>query len=417
MPASLPKKPNLEHLRKSAKQLLAAYRQGDARCCMFLRRLRRFREASDEDILSSEVTLSETQFLVAMHYGFSSWDRLRRHIGAQRTTNENSLEAVGQRCPQEIPMYAGAGVPLAVTAALNHAGVSVDFMEFAAASGWAFSFGYKYDDISPAFMAVRGHPRHDGPLEVFAFLPPLFGFGYELVRTTEHHELWNFVVRHVDAGTPILCEHLDGGLITGYQEHDSRRQLFFDGTVASGWTDVDKLNPYAVYVLVKERDELRRDEITHKALKRAAVKGSAHEWKGAPQGMAALQSYLADVADPTRSFDETEEWFCWAAFERLMARRCCEVWLRSAAVHLKGKARDLTLAAARHYGQAFAIYERYRSEISTGESTRLSLRERARTPERISVIVPILEEAIAAEAKGLSVLKRAVETLGDAPLL
>lgn len=99
-----------------------------------------------------------------------------------------------------------------------------------------------------------------------------------------------------------------------------------------------------------------------------------------------------------------------------MARRCCDVWLRSAAAYLTDTARDLALEAARHYGEAFSSYDKYRSEICTGENTPVGLRERARAPERIAVIVPILEEAIAAEAKGLSVLKRAVETLGDTPL-
>ena len=66
--------------------------------------------------------------------------------------------------PVEIPEYAGPGVPLAVTAALNHAGVEIDYMEFAAATGWAFSFGYLYDGVWPAHMAVRGTPGGDVPM-------------------------------------------------------------------------------------------------------------------------------------------------------------------------------------------------------------------------------------------------------------
>ena len=47
-----------------------------------------------------------------------------------------------------------AGLPAAYVHALARAGVETDYEEFAALSGWAFSFGYKYGDISPAFMAV-----------------------------------------------------------------------------------------------------------------------------------------------------------------------------------------------------------------------------------------------------------------------
>jgi len=112
MPASLSKNPNLEHLKRSAKQLLAAHRRGDPRCCTLLRRLHRFSEASDHDILVAEVSLHEIQVLVAMHFGFSSWKKLREHLGAHRTTNESSLHAVEARCSHEIPVYAGPGIPL-----------------------------------------------------------------------------------------------------------------------------------------------------------------------------------------------------------------------------------------------------------------------------------------------------------------
>ncbi|MFH1417412.1 MAG: hypothetical protein ABII12_03890 [Planctomycetota bacterium] len=412
MPSPLPKHPNLDHLKKSAKQLLAAQRRGEARCCHLLRSLRRFAEASDANILAARVSLSETQLVVAMHFGFSSWAGLREHALAGRMTNSNSIAAVAERCEQEIPDYCGAGVPLGVVAAMNHAGVEIDFMEFAAASGWAFSFGYEYGDISPAYMAVRGDPKSDGPLEVFAFLPGCFGLGYDMARTQDPDAVWAFVKKHVDAGTPIMSEHMDGGLITGYHEEKCNRQICFDGTVMPGWIDVDKLGPYAVYVLVKQGEPMPRGEITRLALKRALAKGAAHDWRGEPQGMAALRAYAADVADPTKDFSQTEEWFCWAAFERLAARRCCEVWLRSVAAEFAGQARNSALAAAKHYGRASEWYARYGYEVSTCEPVPRSLRDRARVPERIAAIAPLLEQGIAAEQAGLAALEETVRALG-----
>jgi len=191
-----------------------------------------------------------------------------------------------------------AGVPLAVVAALNHAGVEIDFMEFAAASGWSFSFAYRYDDISPAFMAVRSRPESDAPLEVFAFLPGHLGFGYDIALTRDADALWGFVEKHYDAGTPLMSEHLDGGLITGYREADGRRRPYFDATVMPGWIDVGDLNPCALYVPVKPWDALPREQRTLLSLKRVVFKGSAHEWQGTRQGSAALRAYLADVCDP-----------------------------------------------------------------------------------------------------------------------
>jgi len=410
MTASLPSHPSIEHLKKQAKQLLAAQRNGMVQCCQLLRRINRFSEATDEEILAAHVTLAETQFIVALHYGFESWAKLRAEVRTRPIQDVNSLEAVIQRCGEEIPDYAGPGVPLGVVAALNHAGVEIDYMEFAAASGWAFSFGYKYDDVSAAYMAVRGNPEADGPFEVFAFLPQQLGFEYEMARTAEPDVLWRFVQQHVDAGTPIMSEHMDGGLITSYREHGSQRQLFFDGTVMPGWIDVDKLNPYAVYCLVRQRDPNQRDQIQRLALERAVAKGEAHSWKGVPQGVAALSRYLFDVRDISKDFAETEEWFCWATFERLMARRCCQVWLQRTAEDLDDEARKYTAAAAERFGAAFAYYEDYRAEVGGGEPTRRSLEERARTPERISVVGDILEEGIRNETEGLSLLRQAVAT-------
>jgi hypothetical protein len=246
-------------------------------------------------------------------------------------------------------------------------------------------------------------------MEVFAFLPKQLGFDYEMARTQEDHDkLWSFVKRQVDAGTPIMSEHMDGGLITAYRDREGQRQLFFDATVATGWIDLDKLQPYGVYTLVKQRDSMPSDQIRSLALQRAVAMGEAPAWRGVPQGTAALRTYLADVRDETKHFRDTEEWFCWATFERLMARRCCEVWLRSSAKELDGEARALVLEAADNYGEAFACYDRYRTEVGGGEPTRLSLEERARTPDRIAVTAEILERGIAAETAGLGALKRAV---------
>ena len=152
-----------------------------------------------------------------------------------------------------------------------------------------------------------------------------------------------------------------------------------------------------------------KDEITRQALARAVAKGSAHESGGVPQGMAALEAYLADVCDPSKDFADCGEWFCWAAFERLAARRCCQVWLRSVADDLPPAVRRPILQAADQYRKAFEHYDRYRAEGLGGEPTPLSLRERARTEERIGVIAPILRQGIEAERAGIEKLKSALE--------
>jgi hypothetical protein len=129
--------------------------------------------------------------------------------------------------------------------------------------------------------------------------------------------------------------------------------------------------------------------------------------------MEALRRYLADVRDPAKHFADTSEWFCWAAFERLMARRCAEVWLRSVAARLEGTISHRVAAAADLYGEAFQWYDRYLGETQGCNPPRPTLWERVRSPDRIATIAPLLENGIAAEAKGLEALAEANELLAS----
>lgn len=114
------------------------------------------------------------------------------------------------------------------------------------------------------------------------------------------------------------------------------------------------------------------------------------------------------MADIDKDFAETGERFCWAAFERLMARRCCEVWLRATAAQLDGAARKLVLGAAESYGEALQHYNRYRVEVGAGERGPVSNEETARMPERIAATAAMLERGIVAEAAGPEALQQAV---------
>jgi hypothetical protein len=391
--------------------LLAAQRRGVPASCAVFRRIRRFADRTDQEMLEATVSLADAQLALAMHYGHAGWKEMIDEAASYPPSTEFSLDAVRERSEEPIPDYAGAGVPLAVVAALNHAGIPVRFMEFAAASGWAFSFGYVYRNVSAAYMAVRGNPECDGPREMFAFLPSQHGMSYEMARTADPDRFWSFAQQHVDAGTPIMSEHMDGGLISSYRIKHKRRQLFFDGTVMPGWIDVDAFDPCAVYAFVRAGDSRPRHDIIRAALERAVAKGKTHEWEGVPQGLAALRQYHADVSDPAKDFSECTEWFCWAAFERLMARRCAEVWLRSVAGTLSGDTRRPVAAAADRYGEAFRQYDWYLVETQGCDPSGRPLRERARTPERIGVIAPLLERAVAEEAAGLEALEEAVSLL------
>ncbi len=65
---SLPLQPNLQQLRKQAKELLKVHRRGESSACGTLRWLFRFGDSPDETILGAEITLAEAQHALAMDW-------------------------------------------------------------------------------------------------------------------------------------------------------------------------------------------------------------------------------------------------------------------------------------------------------------------------------------------------------------
>ncbi len=162
---------------------------------------------------------------------------------------------------------------------------------------------------------------------------------------------------------------------------------------------------------MRRHDPVPPVQFARESIRRAVGKASPHTWDGVPQGIAALEAYLADVMDADKDFADCEEWFCWAAFERLMARQCCAVWLSRMAALLGNPHAQWLRQAATHYTKAYEHYEQYRRAVMAGEPSRLSLRQRARTPERIKAIAPVLRRGIDEETRGLEILKGVAKSL------
>ena len=80
MGVALAAHPNLTHLKHQAKQLLRAHREGRLDACATLKSLRRFGGKNDSQILAEPVALHEVQYALAMHYGFPSWNAMRKHV-------------------------------------------------------------------------------------------------------------------------------------------------------------------------------------------------------------------------------------------------------------------------------------------------------------------------------------------------
>lgn len=82
--------PNLEHLKKQAKDLLKAVKAGDVSACPVLRLHARFADASDEVILGAGVSLQQVQHALALHFGFKDWSALRYAVESRGITEAQS---------------------------------------------------------------------------------------------------------------------------------------------------------------------------------------------------------------------------------------------------------------------------------------------------------------------------------------
>lgn len=77
----LPAKPNLQHLKHQASDLLKDHRSGKLDACQRIREFHpRFGGATDAAIKSATFTLADAYLTIAREYGFPSWARLRTYI-------------------------------------------------------------------------------------------------------------------------------------------------------------------------------------------------------------------------------------------------------------------------------------------------------------------------------------------------
>jgi uncharacterized protein (TIGR03067 family) len=100
----LPPRPDLDHLRRQAKALLAALAAGDADAIETMRgHLPAARKLDAEAVRAAGFRLADAQFAVARKTGFGSWPQLKRHVEQLRALEGTwqfvTLEVDGQAMP------------------------------------------------------------------------------------------------------------------------------------------------------------------------------------------------------------------------------------------------------------------------------------------------------------------------------
>jgi ankyrin repeat protein len=91
---SLPALPSLEQLKNQAKDLRTQFRAHSPEAIQRVQaHLPRIASTSDEPLASTDLKLSEAQFVLAREYGFASWPRLKRHVETSLPDNDAALTA------------------------------------------------------------------------------------------------------------------------------------------------------------------------------------------------------------------------------------------------------------------------------------------------------------------------------------
>ena len=94
MSKAMPSRPSLTHFKYQAKNLMRSQRDRDPSVCVTLRHLKRFARANDGEILGADLSLQEAQYALAMDYGFTSWNELKKYV-------ESQGGEMGQQGPKE----------------------------------------------------------------------------------------------------------------------------------------------------------------------------------------------------------------------------------------------------------------------------------------------------------------------------
>src|SRR6516165_8440962 len=82
----LPERPDLDQLKKQAKNLLHAAQAGDQDALARFLLLPAFAGRSTDQIAAADVALHDAQSVIAREHGFPSWNQLREHVEERTLT-------------------------------------------------------------------------------------------------------------------------------------------------------------------------------------------------------------------------------------------------------------------------------------------------------------------------------------------
>jgi uncharacterized protein (TIGR03067 family) len=180
MTPSLPGRPNLEHLRTQAKELLANLRAGDpAAAQIFIEHLPSTRGKSPQQVRDAGLRLADAQSAIARRSGFAAWPSLARHVDELRAFEGEwtflSLEVDGAAMPaammtasrmlldgdafrMESPEATYEGV-FTIDIEAEPAQIDIQFTEGPEAGHWSYGIYRLHEDELVFCLGLTGAPR------------------------------------------------------------------------------------------------------------------------------------------------------------------------------------------------------------------------------------------------------------------
>jgi uncharacterized protein (TIGR03067 family) len=202
MGKKLPARPNLDHLRRQAKALLAALESGDSEAIATIREhLPSAKGLTAEKVRRTQFRLADAQSAIARKTGFASWPQLARHVETLRslegTWEFTSLEIEGNTMPPaaltasrllidgdrfrtESPEATYEGVFNINVEADPHE-IDIEFVAGPEAGNWNYGIFRLDGDRVEFCLDLNGKPR---PKEFKA--RPGSGHAYETLKRSSH---------------------------------------------------------------------------------------------------------------------------------------------------------------------------------------------------------------------------------------
>jgi ankyrin repeat protein len=152
----LPERPNLEQLKRQAKELLRAARAREVTALRRFRILPTFLRRSDGDLGRAAIALHDAQSVIAREYGFDSWNALRERVEELAFGFETAAD-------QFVEAATGGRRERAERLLTLHPGIAAASFYTALLLGDAEAAGVRLDR-EPALATAPGGPRGWEPL-------------------------------------------------------------------------------------------------------------------------------------------------------------------------------------------------------------------------------------------------------------